>query len=232
MFFEGLSNRILYEDNHLVIVNKLPSEIIQADKTGDQTLTELVKLYLKEKYEKPGDVFLGTVHRLDRPVSGVVIFARTSKALKRMNEMIKRREIEKKYWAIVKNEPPEMEGELVHYLKKDEEKNKSFAYKNPVESGKEAKLYYKIIARSDEYYLVEVNLVTGRHHQIRVQLSKIGCPIKGDLKYGFPRSNRDGSISLHARSIEFEHPVQRTRMRIVSDPPEDPLWNYFLKIFS
>jgi 23S rRNA pseudouridine1911/1915/1917 synthase len=226
----GLQNRILYEDNHLIVVNKLPSEIIQADKTGDQTLTELVKLYLKEKYNKPGDVFLGTVHRIDRPVSGVVLFARTSKALKRMNEMIKNREVEKKYWAIVKNEPPELEGSLVHYLKKDEQKNKSFAYLKPINYSKEAKLSYVVIAKSDEYYLLEVNLVTGRHHQIRAQLSKIGCPIKGDLKYGFPRSNPNASISLHARSIEFAHPVQKTSLKIVCNPPDDVLWNYFVKI--
>lgn len=230
MVVQSLEGRILFEDNHLIAVNKLPSEIIQADKTGDQTLTELVKLYLKEKYDKPGDVFLGTVHRIDRPVSGVVVFARTSKALKRMNEMIKNREVEKKYWAVVKNEPPEIEMDLVHFLKKDEEKNKSYAYKKPVNYGKEAKLTYRIIAKSDEYFLLEVDLVTGRHHQIRVQLSKIGCPIKGDLKYGFPRSNQNGSIHLHARSIEFIHPVRKAPIKIVCVPPDDPLWNFFLQI--
>jgi len=225
-----LSDRILFEDNHLIIVNKLPSEIVQGDKTGDQPLSELVKQYLKEKYNKPGNVFLGVVHRIDRPVSGVTIFARTGKALSRMNELIKQREIRKTYWAIVKNEPSEISGNLFHHLRRDQKKNKSFAYENPVDNSKEAKLSYSLVATSKDYFLLEVNLITGRHHQIRAQLSKIGCPIKGDLKYGFPRSNKDASISLHARSIEFMHPVKKELLTIVADPPDDVLWNYFIKL--
>ncbi len=225
-----LSDRILFEDNHLIIVNKLPSEIVQGDKTGDQPLSELVKQYLKEKYNKPGNVFLGVVHRIDRPVSGVTIFARTGKALSRMNELIKQREIRKTYWAIVKNEPPEISGNLFHHLRRDQKKNKSFAYEKPVDNSKEARLSYSLVATSHDYFLLEVNLITGRHHQIRAQLSKIGCPIKGDLKYGFPRSNKDASISLHARSIEFMHPVKKELLTIVADPPDDVLWNYFKKL--
>lgn len=230
MLTANLSDRILFEDNHLVIVNKMPSEIVQGDKTGDQPLSDLVKQYLKEKYNKPGNVFLGVVHRIDRPVSGITVFTRTSKALIRMNELIKRRNIEKKYWAIVKNEPSEINGTLFHYLRRDSKKNKSFVYDRPVEKSKEAKLSYSVIATSDDYFLLEVNLITGRHHQIRAQLSKIGCPIKGDLKYGFPRSNNDGSISLHARSIEFIHPIKKELLTVVADPPDDILWNYFGKL--
>jgi len=228
----NLSGRILFEDNHLIIVNKLPSEIVQGDKTGDQPLSELVKQYLKEKYNKPGNVFLGVVHRIDRPVSGVTIFARTGKALSRMNELIKQREIRKTYWAIVKNEPPEISSNLFHHLRRDQKKNKSFAYEKPVDNSKEAKLSYSLVATSQDYFLLEVNLITGRHHQIRAQLSKIGCPIKGDLKYGFPRSNKDASISLHARSIEFMHPVKKELLTIVADPPDDVLWNYFINTMT
>lgn len=225
-----LSDRILFEDNHLIIVNKLPSEIVQGDKTGDQPLSESVKRYIKKKYQKPGDVFLGVVHRIDRPVSGIVIFARTSKALSRMNELIKNRAIHKTYWAIVKNNPPEMNDTLTNYLRRDQKKNKSFVYNKPVENSKEAKLQYAVIANSKDYLLLEINLLTGRHHQIRAQLSKIGCPIKGDLKYGFQRSNKDGSISLHARYVEFVHPVRKRLLKVTAEPPHDQLWDYFAEI--
>lgn len=219
--------RILLEDNHLMVVNKLPSEIVQGDKTGDEPLNETLKQYLKIKYSKPGNVFVGVVHRLDRPVSGAVIFAKTSKALTRLNNMVKERTIKKTYWAIVKNPPPREADTLVHHLVRNPKKNKSFAYKKPVENSKEAILSYKMIAASKDYYLLEVDLHTGRHHQIRAQLSAIGCPIKGDLKYGFARSNPDASISLHARKIEFIHPVKKEPVTVIAPPPQDALWNYF-----
>lgn len=221
--------RILFEDNHLIAVNKLPSEIVQGDKTGDMPLSEEVKAYLKKKYDKPGNVFTGVIHRIDRPVSGVTIFAKTGKALSRMNELVKSRGIKKTYWAIVKQKPPESKATLVHHLLRNEKKNKSFAYPKPVENSKEAILEYKLIAQSKDYFLLEVDLKTGRHHQIRAQLAALGCPIKGDLKYGFPRSNPDGSISLHARSLAFEHPVKNEPVKIIADPPDEVLWNYFLK---
>jgi len=224
----GFEKRILYEDNHLIALNKLPSEIVQGDKTGDIPLSEHVKLYLKERYNKPGNVFLGVVHRLDRPVGGVVVFAKTGKALSRMNLLIKERKTEKKYWAIVKNRPPAESGTLTHYLVRNSNKNKSFVYDNPVENSKEARLSYKLLARSDSFYLLEVDLITGRHHQIRAQISAIGCPIKGDLKYGYPRSNPDASISLHARSFSFVHPVKKEKLIIVAPPPPGKLWNVFL----
>lgn len=224
-----INERILFEDNHLVVVNKLPSEIVQGDKTGDTPLSETVKQYLKAKYNKPGDVFLGVVHRLDRPVGGVIVFARTSKALARMNALIKNREIKKTYWAIVKNEPAESVATLKNFLVRNEKQNKSYVYPKPVDNSKEAILTYELIAKSKDYKLLEVDLKTGRHHQIRAQLANIGCPIKGDLKYGFPRSNKDASISLHARSIEFTHPVKKELLTITANPPDDVLWNYFLK---
>jgi 23S rRNA pseudouridine1911/1915/1917 synthase len=230
MSIPAIKNRILFEDNHLVVVNKWPSEIVQGDKTGDTPLSDTVKQYIKKKYKKPGAVFLGVVHRLDRPVGGVTVFARTGKSLARMNALIKERAITKKYWAIVKNRPPEDEATLRQYLSRNEKKNKSFVYPKPVPNSKEAILSYKIIAQSKDYYLLEVDLHTGRHHQIRAQLAAIGCPIKGDLKYGFSRSNKDGSVSLHARSIEFIHPVRKEPLTIVADPPDDVLWNYFLKV--
>ena len=200
---------VLYEDNHIIAVNKKISDIVQADKTGDTPLSEEVKAYIKKKYNKPGDVFLGIPHRVDRPVSGVVIFARTSKALTRLNKMFQEheKEITKIYWAIVGNLPEEDHAILTHYLVRDTEKNKSHAYNQPKSGSKEAKLEYKLLGSSQRYYLLEVKLYTGRHHQIRCQLAKIGCPIKGDLKYGFPRSNENGGICLHARSISFKHPV-------------------------
>jgi 23S rRNA pseudouridine1911/1915/1917 synthase len=227
---QSLSDRILYEDNHLIAVNKLPSEIVQGDKTGDVPLSEDVKQYIKERYGKPGNVYLGVIHRLDRPVSGVVVFARTSKALARMNKLVHDREMKKIYWAIVKNKPEKEEGELRHFLFRNEQKNKSFAYLTEKNGTKEAILTYRLINSSKDYYLLEVNLKTGRHHQIRAQLAAIGCPIKGDLKYGFPRSNKDASISLHARSVSFTHPVTKKILTITARPPQDPLWNYFLTL--
>ncbi len=218
---------VIYEDNHIILVNKASSEIVQGDKTGDIPLSETVKQYIKEKYHKPGNVFLGVTHRLDRPVSGLVLFARTSKALSRLNEMFKAKDIKKTYWAIVKNQPPALAGELVHWLVRNEKQNKSYAYDREVKNSKKAILDYKVIGRSERYFLLEINLQTGRHHQIRCQLAKIGCPIKGDLKYGSPRSNPDGSICLHARRIEFIHPVSKEKMSFEAPLPESALWNCF-----
>lgn len=218
---------IVYEDNHIIVVNKTASEIVQGDKTGDVPLSDMVKQYLKEKYQKPGNVFVGVTHRLDRPVSGLVIFAKTSKALSRLNEMFKNSEIKKTYWAIVKECPKQEEAELTHYLVRNEKQNKSYAYAEEVKNSKKAVLHYKLIARSDNYYLLEVDLKTGRHHQIRCQLAKIGSPIKGDLKYGAPRSNPDGSICLHARSVKFVHPVSKEWIELEAPIPEGNLWNGF-----
>lgn len=218
---------VLYEDNHIIIVNKTSSEIVQGDKTGDKTLAETIKDYLKIKYNKPGNVFVGVTHRLDRPVSGVVVFARTDKALSRLNEMFKTQQVKKTYWAIVKQVPPELEMELTHYIVRNEKQNKSFAYDKEVKESKKAILSFRQIAFSDNYFLLEINLKTGRHHQIRCQLSKIGCPIKGDLKYGFARSNPDGGISLHARSIEFIHPVSKEKIHVIAPVPDDKLWKMF-----
>ena len=215
---------VLYEDNHLIIVNKAPSEIVQGDKTGDKPLSELIKEYLKEKYHKPGNVFCGVTHRLDRPTSGVVVFAKTSKALSRLNEMFRNGEVDKTYWAIVKNRPPKDEDTLIHYLIKNEKTNKSTAYDSEKPNTKKAILHYKLIAASQKYFLLEVDLETGRHHQIRCQLAKIGCSIKGDLKYGAERSNPDGSISLHARTISFVHPVSKQQIHVVAPVPNDTLW--------
>ncbi|WP_308553873.1 RNA pseudouridine synthase [uncultured Mediterranea sp.] len=215
---------VVYEDNHIIIVNKTASEIVQGDKTGDVPLSETVKQYLKEKYHKPGNVFIGVTHRLDRPVSGLVVFAKTSKALSRLNEMFKNSEVKKTYWAIVKQTPAETEGELVNYLVRNEKQNKSYAYDTERPGSKKAVLHYRLIARSDNYSLLEVDLKTGRHHQIRCQLAKMGCPIKGDLKYGFPRSNPDGSICLHARRVRFVHPVSKELIDVVAPVPSDNLW--------
>lgn len=223
----SIENRILHEDNHLLVVNKLPSEIVQGDKTGDETLGDKIKAYIKVKYNKPGEVFLGVVHRIDRPVSGVVVFARTSKSLSRLNEMLKAGQIRKTYWAVVKNQPAADSGHLVNYLRRDEAKNKSFISPGPGSGTKTAELTYRMIGRSKDYYLLEVNLITGRHHQIRAQLAHIGCPIRGDLKYGYPRSNPDGSIHLHARTVSLVHPVQKLPLEITAPPPDDPLWNHF-----
>jgi 23S rRNA pseudouridine1911/1915/1917 synthase len=220
---------ILYEDNHLIAVNKGTSDLVQGDKTGDVTLADRIKRYIKEKYNKPGDVFLGVVHRLDRPVSGVVIYARTSKALARMNKMFQDRAVDKIYWAVVKHKPQKTEDKLVHWLIRNPKQNKSYAYESERNDTKKAILSYQLISTLTNYSLLEVKLETGRHHQIRCQLSKIGSPIKGDLKYGFARSNPDGGISLHARSVRFIHPVQKKEIKIVASPPEnDNLWAAFL----
>jgi 23S rRNA pseudouridine1911/1915/1917 synthase len=221
-------NEILYEDNHLIIVNKKPSQIVQGDKTGDQPLSEILKEYIKQRDHKPGNVFLGVVHRLDRPVSGAVIFAKTSKALTRLNELLKKGEIRKTYWVVVKSCPPDTKGHLVHYLRRDEQKNKSFAYDKPVANSQKAELIYELVSRSDTYFLLQINLLTGRHHQIRAQLAKMGCPVRGDLKYGYDRSNPDGSIHLHSRRVEFVHPVKKEVISVFADPPQDKLWDYFL----
>lgn len=220
---------VLYEDNHIIIVNKAASEIVQGDKTGDKPMSEMVKDYLREKYNKPGNVFCGVTHRLDRPTSGIVVFAKTSKALSRLNQLFKNDEVEKVYWAIVQNRPPKDTNTLTHYLIKDEKRNKSSAYDTERPNTKKAIMHYSTIAQSDNYILLEVNLETGRHHQIRVQLSKIGSPVKGDLKYGAKRSNRDGSISLHARGISFIHPVSKEKIEITAPVPDDNLWKAFEK---
>src|ERR1041385_5962282 len=215
---------VIYEDNHLIAVNKKASDIVQGDKTGDVPLSEHVKKYLREKYNKPGEVYLGVIHRLDRPVSGVVLFAKTDKALSRMNEMFRTREIKKTYWAIVGTKPKEESGKLIHWLKKNDKTNKSYATNFFVEGSLKSETEYKLIASSDRYFLLEVLPHTGRHHQIRVQLASMGCVIKGDLKYGARRSNKDASICLHARKLEFIHPVKKEQVTIVADVPDDPLW--------
>ena len=216
---------VLYEDNHIIAVNKTCREIVQGDKTGDTPLSEVVKAYIKEKYHKPGEVFLGVTHRLDRPTSGVVLFARTSKALTRLNEMFRSHEqIQKTYWAIVEHAPAPAEGRLVHWLVRNEKLNKSFVAKAGTRDAKEARLSYRTLAKGERYTLVEVLLETGRHHQIRCQLAAIGCPIKGDLKYGAKRSNPDGGISLHARQVAFIHPVSKQPITITAPVPDERLW--------
>lgn len=217
--------QVLYEDNHVIIVNKRPGDIVQGDKTGDTPLSEVVKEFIKKKYNKPGNVYLGVVHRLDRPTSGIVLFSRTSKALPRLNQLFKDKEAKKTYWAIVKNAPPETEATLSHYLKRNPKQNKSFAHFKEVPESKKAILDYKILKKLDNYYLLEIDLQTGRHHQIRSQLSAIGCPVKGDLKYGFDRSNKDASIHLHARKLSFVHPVSKEKIEVTAPPPDDPIWN-------
>ena len=216
--------QILYEDNHIIVVSKTSGEIVQGDKTGDKTLCDSVKEYIKEKYAKPGNVFLGIAHRLDRPVSGIVIFAKTSKALSRLNNMFRDGEVHKLYWAITQNMPQKEEDTLTHRIVRNEKQNKSYAYDREKPGSKKAMLHYKVISSTDNYTLLAVNLMTGRHHQIRCQLSAIGCPIKGDLKYGSRRSNNDGSISLHARKVEFVHPVSKQPMCIEAPVPDDRLW--------
>ncbi|MEN8223852.1 MAG: RNA pseudouridine synthase [Bacteroidota bacterium] len=222
-----LPSEVLYEDNHIIIVNKRSSDIVQGDKTGDIPLSEIVKQYIKEKYNKPGEVYLGVVHRLDRPVSGAVIFARTSKALTRLNEMIRDRKIQKTYWAVTAEKPTSHEGHLIHYLKKNQKKNTSFAYSEAGDGRLKAELTFKYIMSSDRYHLLEVDLLTGRHHQIRVQLAEEGCVIKGDLKYGARRSNKNASIHLHARKVSFIHPVKKETIEILAPVPDDPIWNHF-----
>lgn len=216
--------QVIYEDNHIIIVSKRSGEIVQGDKTGDRTLADDVKQYIKEKYAKPGNVFLGVVHRLDRPVWGLVVFAKTSKALSRLNDMFRTGDVHKTYWAITQNCPAEPEATLTDWIRRNEKQNKSYAYDREVPNSKKAMLHYKVIGRSDNYTLVEVNLMTGRHHQIRCQLANIGCPIKGDLKYGARRSNLDGSISLLARKIEFVHPVSKEKIYAEAPLPDDRLW--------
>ncbi len=218
---------ILYEDNHLIIVNKKPSEIVQGDKTGDKPLMDNIKDFIKVRDKKPGNVFLGVVHRIDRPVSGVVIFAKTSKALSRLNELIRNREIRKTYWAVVKNKPPEEQGHLIHYLLKNEKKNKSYPVSRDKPGALKAELNYQLISRSKDYYLLEIELITGRHHQIRAQLAAKNCPVKGDIKYRYPRTNPDASIHLHARRVEFLHPIKKETLKITAPAPTDTIWNYF-----
>jgi 23S rRNA pseudouridine1911/1915/1917 synthase len=217
--------QVLFEDNHLLIINKRSGDLVQGDKTGDIPLSEISKQYIGKKYNKPGAVFLGVVHRLDRPTSGIVVFARTSKALTRLNKMFADRETRKTYWAITKNPPPNDTGRLEHFLKRNTKQNKSYANIHEVPDSKKAILNYQVIKKLDRYTLVEIDLETGRHHQIRSQFSAIDCPIKGDLKYGFDRSNKDGSIHLHARKLSFVHPVTKEMMNIEAAPPSDPLWN-------
>lgn len=220
---------VIYEDNHLMVVNKQPSQIVQGDKTGDVTLPDLIKEFLKAKYDKPGNVFCGVVHRLDRPTSGVVVFSKTSKALSRLSEQFKSRETEKTYWAVVEQKPKNNEGMLVDFLAKNEKQNKSYVVTENKPGAKKAELHYKLLASSDKYHLLEVKLFTGRHHQIRCQLANIGCIIKGDLKYGAKRSNEDGSIHLHARKLIIDHPTTRERMTFVAPVSKDNLWNFFEK---
>jgi len=217
--------QILFEDNHLIVVNKRAGDLVQGDKTGDLPLGEIVKQYIAEKYNKPGAVFLGVVHRLDRPTTGIVVFAKTSKALERLNKMFKERETKKTYWAVVKNLPPKEKETLIHFLKRNPKQNKSFAYEKEVPESKKAILEYQVLKKLNNYFLLEIDLHTGRHHQIRSQLAAIGCPIKGDLKYGFDRSNPDGSIHLHARKLVLIHPVKKEEMTFLAPPPDEVIWN-------
>ena len=226
-----LKSRILYEDNHLIIINKLPGELVQGDETGDITLADKVKEYLKITYNKPGNVYLGIPHRLDRPTSGIVVYAKTEKALVRLNEAFKGSSVKKTYWAVVDNMPKKTESTLIHYIVRNSANNKSVAYPKEIKGSKLAKLDYRLIGSSDKYYLIEIALHTGRHHQIRAQLAAIGLHIKGDLKYGFPRSNPDGGIHLHARKIVFTHPVKKEEITIIAPPPHDSdVWDYFAKL--
>lgn len=221
---------VLFEDNHLIAINKSSSHLVQGDKTGDTSLDISLKEYLKKKYKKPGKVFVGVTHRIDRPVSGVVLFARTSKALSRMNRMFRDGQVKKGYWAIVKNKPPKRTDRLIHFITRNEKQNKSYCHQLPVDNSRKAILTYQVIGTSDNYHLLEIDLETGRHHQIRAQLAFIGCPVRGDLKYGYPRSNKGGGISLHARYIEFMHPVRKELIKITAPVPEiDPLWKHFSK---
>lgn len=217
--------QVLFEDNHLIIINKRPGDIVQGDKTGDMPLSEVVKEYIKIKYNKPGNVYLGVVHRLDRPTSGIVVFAKTSKALPRLNKLFADKEAKKTYWAVVKNMPPKSEDTLVHWLKRNPKQNKSYAHLKEVPDSKKAILEYRVLKKLDRYFLLEIDLKTGRHHQIRSQLAVIGTPIKGDLKYGFDRSNADGSIHLHSRKLQFEHPVKKELLTVIAPPPKDAIWD-------
>ena len=221
---------VLFEDNHLIAVNKRPSDIVQGDKTGDEPLSEVVQRWLAQKYEKPGKAFIGVIHRLDRPVSGVVLFAKTSKGLSRMSDLFRKKEVQKTYWATVYRAPESITGSLEDFLVKDASKNKSRVTGKKTPGAKESKLTYQMIGESDKFFFLEVKPQTGRHHQIRVQLAAMGCIIKGDLKYGAPRSNKDASIHLHARSISFTHPVTKKPLVITADPPEDPVWNALMEL--
>lgn len=221
---------VLYEDNHIIAINKRPTDLSQGDSSGDEPLDAKVKAYLAEKYDKPGDVFLGVVHRLDRPVGGIIIYARTSKALARLNETFRTRDVKKVYWAVVREKPPEDEATLEGWLKKNEKQNKTYVYDHEVKGSKKASLSYRIISHSERFYLLEVDLHTGRHHQIRAQLSAAGCPIKGDLKYGFARSNDDGSISLLSKQIEFTHPVKKEKIIISAPVPSNDIWKVFRNV--
>lgn len=216
---------VLFEDNHLIAVNKISGDIVQGDKTGDQPLNEIVAAHLKEKYNKPGDAFVGTIHRIDRPVSGIVLFAKTSKALARMNAQFQDKEVQKTYWAVVKNHPPQQVETITHHLLRNRQKNKSFAYAHKYKDSKESTLKYEVIKKLERYFLLEVTPFTGRHHQIRVQLSTIGSPIKGDVKYGFDRTNHDASIHLHARKVNFTHPVTKEIIEIIAPTPNEVIWN-------
>ena len=217
--------QVLYEDNYIIVINKRPGDIVQGDKTGDKPLSEVVKEYIAEKYNKPGNVYLGVVHRLDRPTSGIVVFARTSKALPRLNKLFAQKEAKKTYWAVVKTAPPKMTDTLIHWLKRNPKQNKSYAHNKEVPDSKKAILDYNVLKKLDNYTLLEIDLHTGRHHQIRAQLSAIGSVIKGDLKYGADRSNKDGSIHLHSRALNLMHPVKKEELIIVAPPPDDPIWN-------
>lgn len=218
---------IIYEDNHVIVINKSASDIVQGDKTGDETLPDRIKAYLKAKYDKPGNVFCGVVHRLDRPTSGAVVFARTSKALERLNLQFRDKETNKVYWAITEKRPDEHEGTLINFLKKNEKQNKSYVHATEVPGSKKAILHYKYLLSSDRYHLLEITLETGRHHQIRCQLAAIGCPIKGDVKYGAKRPNPDGSISLHARLLSFQHPTTKETLSFTASVPQDAVWKFF-----
>lgn len=220
---------VLHEDNHTIVINKRSGDIVQGDKTGDEPVSERIKRYLKEKYNKPGNVFCGVVHRLDRPTTGALLFARTSKALSRLNDQFRTKDVEKIYWAVVENMPPKESDTLLHYLQRNEKQNKSYAHLKEVPNSKKAILHYTLIAKSDNYFLLEIKLETGRHHQIRSQLSSIGCCIKGDLKYGAKRSNKDGSIHLHARRLSFDHPTTKERIVVEAPVPADKLWQEISK---
>ena len=217
--------QVLYEDNHLIAINKRPGDIVQGDKTGDAPLSEVVKEYIKEKYNKPGNVYLGVAHRLDRPTSGIVVFAKTSKALPRLNKLFAEKDAKKTYWAVVKNQPPKQSDTLTHWLKRNTKQNKSYAHTKEVSESKKAVLTYTVLKKLDNYFLLEIDLQTGRHHQIRAQLAAIGCIIKGDLKYGADRSNKDGSIHLHARYLSFVHPVKKELLQLTASPPNEAIWN-------
>lgn len=229
---QNIKDRILYEDNHLIVVNKLPKELVQSDITQDETLADKVKEYLKVTYNKKGNVYLGIPHRLDRPTSGIVIFTKTDKALSRLCNAFRENDIKKKYWAVVDRAPSKSEGTLVHYLMRDSKKNKSFASLVKKKNTKESKLSYKLIGASKSFYLLEIDLHTGRHHQIRAQLATMNIHIKGDLKYGFPRSNKDGGICLHAREVSFLHPIKKEQITLVANPPKDVVWDYFVNAVS